>query len=348
MKIKSKILGRNQSILNIENRDSYTQKSLFVTQNIQINKAEDIDISCSNLITDGLTILDIKMFFHTNQTIQFEIIGESIVMNFVCGNNVEANINTADVDLFGPKNSHNIVYTPYFDATFEIPAMEKINYFSIILSVDFYSELIHNDWEVHPQFSKKIFKKNSSQLNENYVPFTPTIKWIIHEIKNCKYKAPVKKMYLEAKIKELLILQFETLTNSVKVKPNIEEEDYAKLLEAKLILENNFTNAPTLPELSRSISLNEFKLKKGFKACFKTTIKGYTTKLRMEYAKKLFKDETSNVSEVAYKCGYKDASHFSAAFKIFYGFTPISFRKLSINIHLIFYGLEEIIPIFIC
>ena len=96
-----------------------------------------------------------------------------------------------------------------------------------------------------------------------------------------------------------------------------------------LILEANFTDAPSLPELSRAISLNEFKLKKGFKSCFETTVKGYITKLRMECAKDLFKNKASNVGEVAYKCGYKDVSHFSAAFKLFYGFTPISFRKLN-------------------
>ena len=137
-------------------------------------------------------------------------------------------------------------------------------------------------------------------------------------------------MYLEAKIKELLILQLDALAVKPQNKQvSIDEEDYNKLLEAKLILEANFTNAPTLPELSRLVSLNEFKLKKGFKACFETTIKGYVTKLRMEYAKNLFKNKDSNVGEVAYKCGYKDVSHFSAAFKFFYGFTPISFRKIN-------------------
>jgi AraC-like DNA-binding protein len=41
----------------------------------------------------------------------------------------------------------------------------------------------------------------------------------------------------------------------------------------------------------------------------------------MERAKELLKNEILNVSEVAYQCGYKDVSHFSAAFKQFYGFT---------------------------
>jgi AraC-like DNA-binding protein len=144
-------------------------------------------------------------------------------------------------------------------------------------------------------------------------------------------------MYLEAKIKELLILQLDTLVKKPLEKALINEEDYLKLQKAKLILEANFTNAPSLPELSRAISLNEFKLKKGFKSCFETTVKGYITKLRMEYAKNLFKNKATNVGEVAYRCGYKDVSHFSAAFKLFYGFTPISFRKLDRTTKLSFF-----------
>nr|WP_262916179.1 AraC family transcriptional regulator [Flavobacterium algicola] len=134
-------------------------------------------------------------------------------------------------------------------------------------------------------------------------------------------------MYIETKVKELVVLQIESLLNTIDEKLIVDSDDYDKLHEAKLILENNFTNAPTLPELSRIIALNEFKLKKGFKACFQTTVKGYITKLRMEYAKNLFRNKTLNVGEVAEKCGYKDVSHFSSAFKLFYGFTPVSFRK---------------------
>ena len=64
----------------------------------------------------------------------------------------------------------------------------------------------------------------------------------------------------------------------------------------------------------------------------------------MEYAKDLFKNKTSSVGEVAYKCGYKDVSHFSAAFKQFYGFSPIRFRNLNIKFHLLYWSLEEFLP----
>lgn len=345
MKFKSKILGHQEPIILIETGDSYNQKSHFAEEKTTLKNEKIEEIKIHNLITEGILILDIKMFFSEEQIIQTEMIGESVVMNFIFSNNLETHIDQVENDSYSIENTHNILYASKLNATFKIPALEEINYLSIILSPDFYSKLINEDWEIHKRFSKNINQKKTGYLTPKYAPFNSGIQWIIHEIKNCTYEGSMKKMYLEAKIKELLIFQLDSLIEKPKSEEQIGEEDLSKLMKAKLILEKNFTNAPSLSELSRLISLNEFKLKKGFKACFKTTIKSYVTQLRMEYAKDLFKNEVSNVGEVAYKCGYKDVSHFSAAFKFFYGFTPASFRKINIGakIYLLYWDFFDIL-----
>jgi len=332
LKFKSTIVGQEQPFINVEIGDNYNQLSHFTEEKISITNDHTEEITCTSLVTEGIFIMDIQMCFSAPQTIKTEMLGESILMNFICCNNVEAEIDQVESEKFTTENTHNILYTTKFNATFKIPPFEEINYLSIILSPEFYSKLINEDWSLHQKFSRNIQQKKSGYLTPRYVAFNSDIQWVIHEIKNCKHTGSLKKMYLEAKIKELLILQLESLKKPQN-KIGVDEKDFKKLLEAKKILETNFINAPTLVELSRIISLNEFKLKKGFKACFSTTIKSYVTQLRMEHAKKLFKDKTSNVSEVAYKCGYKDASHFSAAFKLFYGFTPVTFRKNYFNIN---------------
>ncbi|MFA9188587.1 AraC family transcriptional regulator [Flavobacterium sp. FBOR7N2.3] len=331
MKFKSKILGHQEPLILIELGDFYNQKSHFIEERMTIKNDKIEEITIHNQITEGILILDTKMFLSSPQTIQNEIIGESIVMNFICSDNIETHIDEVESEQFSTQNTHNILYASKLNATFKIPALEEINYLSIILSPEFYSKLINEDWALHKKFSENINQKKTGYLTPKYAPFTSGIQWVIHEIKNCTYQGAMKKMYIEAKIKELLIFQLDSLMEKTQTKEQISEEERNKLLKAKLILEKNFTNAPSLAELSRLISLNEFKLKKGFKACFNVTIKSYVTQLRMEYAKDLFKNEVSNVGEVAYKCGYKDVSHFSAAFKFFYGFTPASFRKINLG-----------------
>ncbi|KIC01201.1 DNA-binding protein [Flavobacterium sp. JRM] len=326
MKIKSKLLSHEHPIISIAVYDGYDPKSHLADENVFIKNETLEEIKSHHLITDGLVILDTQMYFSEPQTALFEIACESIVMNFICCNNVETYIDQLETEKYSRENTHNIFYTSNYKATFKIPPFEQINYFSIILSKDFYYNIINEDWELHQKFSKNILLKKSSYLTSRYIPFTSSIQWVIHEIKNCNRQGALKRMYIETKIKELLILQLEALIEKAIPKDLIDEEDYTKLLEAKLILDKDYVHAPTLPELSRMISLNEFKLKKGFKACFGTTVKSYIIELRMKHAKELFKSKTISVSEVAYKCGYKDVSHFSAAFKSFYGFSPQKFK----------------------
>ncbi|MDN3672885.1 AraC family transcriptional regulator [Flavobacterium branchiarum] len=326
MKIKSKIKSHEKPIFSIGVHDGYDPKSHLTEENISIEIKDVEDIKSNHLITDGLVIHDTQMYFSEPQTILFEISCESIIMNFIYCNNVETQIDQLESERFHRENTHNIIYTSNYKATFKIPAFEKINYFSIILSKDFYCNIINEDWELHQKFSKNILLKKSSYITSNYSAFTPDIQWVIHEIKNCNRKGALKRMYIETKIKELLILQFETLIEKKAPKDLMDEDDYMKLQEAKLILNKDYVDAPTLPELSRMISLNEFKLKKGFKACYGITVRSYIIELRMKRAKELLQSKPISVSEVAYKCGYKDVSHFSAAFKNFYGYSPQKFK----------------------
>lgn len=327
MKIKSTLSAHEKPIFAIEISDQYHANSILKEENIDIKTENLEEIKSHILSTDGMVLIDTQMYFSKPQTDLFEISDECVVMDFISCNNIETHIDQLESEKYLRENTHNIFYTTKFRGTFKIPAFEQVNYLAIIFSKEFYYNIINEDWKLHEKFSKNILFKKSGYLTSKYTPFTPSIQWILSEIKNCNRKGAIKKMYIETKIRELLIHQLESIITQPKANDGIDEEDYTKLQEAKQILEKDYVHAPSLSELSRLISLNEFKLKKGFKACFGTTVKSYIIKLRMEYAKELFKEKTSTVSEVAYKCGYKDISHFSAAFKSFYGSSPQKFKS---------------------
>lgn len=326
MKIKATLLTPETPIIRIQIGDKYYPKSILREEVIDIKNNDDEKIISRHLITEGLVLLDTQMHYITSKKIIFEIDEESVVMNFIYSGDVETQIDQLEGEKYSKENTHNIFYTTNYKATFTIPPNTPVNYLSIILSKEFYYNIINEDWQLHEKFSKSILHKKSSYLVSKYLPFTPAIQWITHEIKICTRKGALKRIYIESKIKELLIHQLEAIHTKPSSTEKINEEDYSKLLEAKKILENDYRNTPTLPELSRQISLNEFKLKKGFKACFGTTVKSYIIRLRMEHAKELFLSKSATVSEAAYKCGYKDVSHFSAAFKDYYGFSPQKFK----------------------
>lgn len=95
-----------------------------------------------------------------------------------------------------------------------------------------------------------------------------------------------------------------------------------KIEHAREILDAEYSYPPTIIELSKQITLNEFKLKRGFKAYYGTTIYGYVTRLRMEEARRLIIDEKRSVGQVATAVGFNHQSHLTDAFKRYFGILP--------------------------
>lgn len=137
----------------------------------------------------------------------------------------------------------------------------------------------------------------------------------------------IKRLLLEAGIVDLLIKLYQP--EETTSYPIFSDADKTRLQEARNIVEQNLKYPCSLTELSRKTGLNDFKLKKGFKALFGHTVFGYLAELRMNLAHKLLKDGRS-VSEVAETVGYKNAHHFTAAFKKHFDMLPSKVSKLMV------------------
>ncbi len=137
---------------------------------------------------------------------------------------------------------------------------------------------------------------------------------LIKDILEAKQPAYIRRIFLEAKILEILSLQLERLENKQITHEDFSHEDIARLQNARDLVEINMQTPCSLIDLARKTGLNDFKLKKGFKALYGHTVFGYLAELRMEMASRLLK-EGKSVSEVAEAVGYKNPHHFTAAFK---------------------------------
>ncbi|WP_233455137.1 helix-turn-helix transcriptional regulator [Paenibacillus elgii] len=84
---------------------------------------------------------------------------------------------------------------------------------------------------------------------------------------------------------------------------------------------------PSLLALSRKISLNDYKLKIGFKEVFEMTVFEFVRRQRMEKARVLLENGSLNVSQAASLVGYNNFSHFSALFKKTYGMNPSNYAR---------------------
>jgi AraC-like DNA-binding protein len=108
---------------------------------------------------------------------------------------------------------------------------------------------------------------------------------------------------------------------------NLRQDEIGKLYALRNHLEQHFLDEMSLPQLARICTLNEFKLKKGFRQLFGTTVFGFIQQLRMEYSGKLLRDTRTSIAETASIAGYQHAHHFSSAFKKHFGVTPTDWIK---------------------
>jgi AraC-like DNA-binding protein len=202
------------------------------------------------------------------------------------------------------------------------------NYFVIILSKDFYFRLLDPANQLHREFADRVRQGIHTNLTDENLEISSAMKQVIHEIRSTCRTGLVKRLYLEVKLMELLVLQLEQLQQAKQTgKSVLRGDDERRILQARTILEREFSNPPSLIQLARLVGLNEFKLKQGFKECVGNTVHGYAVQLRMEKARELLYAAQLPVGDIALQVGYKSPAYFTAAFKKHYGVLPSEVRN---------------------
>ncbi|CAG5016687.1 HTH-type transcriptional activator RhaR [Dyadobacter sp. CECT 9275] len=241
----------------------------------------------------------------------------------------------AKATVFGGRNKfnfksrqHNLYYLPEFDGYFEAPEQTEHNdAFEVHFSERYFQRLASSGSDVLSWFADTIQQKKMSFISKTNMNITGPMMEILQQVLLCNKQGVMKRLFLEARVLELLMLQMEQFesakeTTSVGIKPY----DIEKLHHAKFLVEQNVSNPHSLAELSRLSGLNDFKLKKGFKQLFGHTVFGYLHEIRMQKAKKMLLDCNTPIVEVSAYCGYEYVQHFTTAFRKRFGITPGGFR----------------------
>ncbi|RCR67744.1 helix-turn-helix transcriptional regulator [Larkinella punicea] len=193
----------------------------------------------------------------------------------------------------------------------------------IELSLDFLRRLFNHDLEQLGIFGTHIEKNVPALLGNGSYPITPRMKEILAELRECPFTGILKRIFLEAKVCELLTLQIDQITTAKTAPSTLKKTDVDKLYEVRELLSQNLTTPYSIEQLSRLVGLNRTKLQEGFKELYQTTVFGYLTDCRMEQAKELIrKGQFETIAEVSNLIGYKNHQHFTVAFKKKFGYLP--------------------------
>ncbi|WP_209332334.1 helix-turn-helix transcriptional regulator [Lunatimonas salinarum] len=153
---------------------------------------------------------------------------------------------------------------------------------------------------------------------------------IIRNLAFNEYEGCFKRHLVEMKVLELVVLmlmqQREQGVDVVVEAQATDEKILRQMHQVRDILLHQLADPPSLRKLALEVGTNESHLKRHFKEAFHQTVYGFVQDKRMEKALELLKDKDLRIVDIAEQLGYKHATHFSAAFKKYFGGHPKDYR----------------------
>ena len=154
-----------------------------------------------------------------------------------------------------------------------------------------------------------------------------------NHLENSLFKSLVSKIYHESKINDavtpvaiegLLLQIFATMIRY----PDDSSFAVPKWVQqVRDIIHDQYGEKITLSLLSEKTGMHPVHLSRDFPKYFHTSFGDYIRKIKLERSAFLLSAADTNITSIAYQCGFADQSHFIRSFKKLYGMTPMQYRK---------------------
>lgn len=164
-------------------------------------------------------------------------------------------------------------YSCYYTQPSECSSMfkkgEEFQMVDIFYSPLFLEELI----PFFPALKSVINADCGTYITEKPFWLPVTIKEIINQILNCPFDEHTRQFYFDLKVREVLYHMLENIYRKDVSNISFTPWEINRIHEAKNILLNHISQKPpSIRKLSRLVALNEYKLKKGFRQYFNSSI----------------------------------------------------------------------------
>ncbi len=202
------------------------------------------------------------------------------------------------------------------------------------MTTEYFERFLSAENPLYDTFCQTLKENLPVLLNEKAIDITAKIKAPLFDIFQCGHKGYYKYLYVRSRLIELLMLLFQEYEMTFNKLPEIctSDSNLEKMYEVKDIIDSNLTRSCTLLDLAQQVGTNECYLKKHFKQVFGTTVFGYAHTQRMLRSREMLLNEDRKIAEVAKLSGYKHASHFTTAFKKYFGYLPHQIKILLLSL----------------
>lgn len=233
--------------------------------------------------------------------------------------NIQIKSPTEILNLF-PSESVLLKCGNYFSDFIEKATISNCEVYAIHLHKDILAELFKNEI---PDFVKPINENNFAlKLKSQDI--------IYHFIESLEFyfqnPTIVSDELLRLKIKELILLLIQTnnATNILSLLSSLFTPRQANL---KDIIQSHIYSNLSVKELATLSGRSLSAFKRDFDLLFKDTPANYIKAQRLKMSSQLLISTDLSISEICYKVGLDDPSHFTKLFKSKFGLTPSDYRK---------------------
>ena len=232
----------------------------------------------------------------------------------------------SDFHLIG--GHHNILYSRDFDMTVENHTLE-LETFGVQFPRDTFLRFTQNANDLLKRFAEHLLAGKNVLLSDEWGAVDPAIQQVIRQIIDNPYKGDLQQLFLLSKSIELLVLCAESCDLAMHHKPEFIKTpgDKEKIIAVRDLINEKLDCPPNLSQIARTVGLNEYKLKRGFKEIFRTTVFGYLAEQRLLLARQYLQGTQKTAAEISAELGYSTPQHFNNAFKKRFGNTPDRVRR---------------------
>ncbi|GAB3898516.1 AraC family transcriptional regulator [Larkinella knui] len=226
----------------------------------------------------------------------------------------------------GP-HQHNLFYSPVNEGMLQ-SENDGLTTFMIQFSLDTFLGLSREANDGLKRFADQVVLQKPVALSPTTLYLTTGMRQAVTAIIQCPYEGGLKKLFLQAKTLELLVMQAEAASQTPPPAGGYIKtaSDKERLWFARDYLTRHLASPPSLSQLAREAGINEYKLKRGFKEVFGTSVFGYLSDQRLELAKTELLENKRTAGEIAFTLGYSSLQHFSTAFKKKFRVAPSKVR----------------------
>lgn len=185
----------------------------------------------------------------------------------------------------------------------------------VVMTLDLMRRVLGEDLATLPESVRALFSEPRRASRRLAVPPTPEQLLAARSIVTCRLEGAVRNLFLKSKALELVASLLGQM--DVAVPQALAESSSARVepfLRARDILARDVENPPSLQQLAAQVGMSETRLKRGFKGLFGLTPYGWLREQRLLEAQSQLLLPGASVSQVAYRIGYTNVSHFIAAF----------------------------------